>query len=267
MKHIEIRLLSSLAEFTACMQLQQAIWGSFSTVPDHLLLTFQRNGGIVLGAFDVAQPAQPIVGFVFGFMGRTHDGQLKHASHMAAVHPAYRDSGLGAKLKWAQREQVLAQGITLMTWTFDPLLSRNAYLNIARLGATSRTYIRNIYGPEPEDPQGELPTDRFWVDWWLNDERVVARSNGSAHLPSAAELRTCGPLLNPDAHTAPAAPHGAACLIQIPSDIAALKEQDMARARAWRYQVRALAEQAFAQGYHVSAFARDGDVGLFLLTH
>ncbi|PDW04592.1 hypothetical protein [Candidatus Viridilinea mediisalina] len=261
---IEIRLIHSLSEYAACMQLQETVWGGFNTVADHMLLTIQRNGGVVLGAFDLAQSSGPLVGFVFGFLGRGSDGRLKHASHMAAVLPAYRDSGLGARLKWAQREHVLAQGLDLITWTFDPLLSRNANLNLAHLGAISRTYIRNIYGPEPEEPHGELPTDRFLVEWWLHDERVVARSNGTAPKLSAAELQAQGPLLNPDPHAAPAAPHGDAFLVQIPSDFAALKEQNMASARAWRYQVRALAEAAFAQGYQLTGFARAAAVGLLL---
>lgn len=263
---INIRLIQSLSEFTACMQLQETVWGGSNTVVDHMLLTIQRNGGVVLGAFDMAQANAPLVGFVFGFLGRTSDGRLKHASHMAAVLPAYRDSGLGARLKWAQREHVMAQGLDLITWTFDPLLSRNANLNLARLGAIARTYIRNIYGPEPEEAHSELPTDRFLVEWWLHDERVVARSTGTAPKLDAADLKAQGPILNPDPHTAPAAPQGEAFLVQIPSDIVALKADDMAKARAWRYQVRALAEAAFAQGYELSGFARATTVGLLLFT-
>jgi predicted GNAT superfamily acetyltransferase len=262
---IEIRPVAGLREYAACEQIQRAVWGDFGVVPDHMLLTAQRNGGLVLGAFDTAAPGAPMVGFVFGFLGRAEDGQLKHASHMAAVLPAYRDGGLGARLKWAQRDHVLSQGLTLMTWTFDPLLSRNAQLNITRLGAVCRTYIRNIYGPEPEDPRGDLPSDRFRVDWWLADERVVARRTGLAAPLAAAALRASAPLANPDPQEPSEEPLGAAFLIQIPANVEALKAADIAKARAWRYQVRALAETAFAAGYHVSAFARDDEVGLYLL--
>lgn len=262
---IEIRLIATLAEYGACANLQRTVWGHMEVVPDHMLLTVQRNGGIVLGAFDHAAPGAPLVGFVFGFLGRSEDGRLKHASHMAAVLPAYRDAQLGARLKWTQRDYALAQGLELMTWTFDPLLARNANLNIARLGAVCSTYIRNIYGPEPEDPHGPLPSDRFRVDWWLTSERVVERRVGLTNLPDAAALRAMAPLANPDPLEPVAEPLGQQFLIQIPSDLAALQANDPARARAWRYQVRGLAEAAFARGFQVTGFARDGAVGLYLL--
>ena len=263
---IEIRLLTTAHEFTACEKIQEVIWGSFGIVPDHMLITIQKNGGLVLGAFDHATPDAAMVGFVFGFLGRTKDGRLKHASHMAAVLPTYRDAGIGAQLKWAQRDYVLAQGLDLMTWTFIPLLSRNAQLNITRLGAVCRTYIRNCYGPEPDVATAELPSDRFQVDWWLRDERVTSRRAGSTPLPNALTLRAQAPLVNPD----PEAPvhymtGGEAFLLQIPADLDALRAVEPAKACAWSYQVRMVAEQAFATGYQITSFARDGAVGLYLL--
>lgn len=262
---LEIRLISTLAEYAACEELQRVVWGGFGIVPDHMLLTIQRNGGIVLGAFDHAAPNAPLIGFVFGFLGRTEHGKLKHASHMAAVLPSYRDAQIGARLKWVQRDHALSQGLELMTWTFDPLLARNANLNIARLGAVASTYIRNIYGPEPEDPNGTLPSDRFRVDWWLASPRVVDRRVGIAVLPAAAELRAMAPLANPDPYAPSAEPMGDRCLIQIPGQLEALFATDPARARAWRYQVRALVEAAFAHGFQVTAFAREATCGLYLL--
>jgi len=263
---IEIRLLTTAHEFTACEKIQEVIWGSFGIVPDHLLITIQKNGGLVLGAFDHATPDSPMVGFVFGFLGRTRDGRLKHTSHMAAVLPAYRDAGIGAQLKWAQRDYALAQGLDLMTWTFIPLLSRNAQLNMTRLGAVCRTYIRNCYGPEPDLTTAELPSDRFQVDWWLRDERVASRRTGSALLPNTTILRAQALLVNPDPREpVQSVAHGEAFLLQIPSDLDALRAVDPARACAWSYQVRTVAEPAFATGYQITAFARDGAVGLYLL--
>jgi len=255
---IEIRLLTTAQEFTACEKIQEVIWGSFGIVPDHMLITIQKNGGLVLGAFDHATPNAAMVGFVFGFLGRTKDGRLKHASHMAAVLPTYRDAGIGAQLKWAQRDYVLAQGLDLMTCTFIPLLSRNAQLNISRLGA--------CYGPEPELTTAELPSDRFQVDWWLRDERVASRRTGSALLPNTTILRAQALLVNPDPREpVQSVAHGEAFLLQIPSDLDALRAVDPARACAWSYQVRTVAEPAFATGYQITAFARDGAVGLYLL--
>ncbi|HMQ31100.1 MAG TPA: hypothetical protein PKD53_10245 [Chloroflexaceae bacterium] len=262
---IEIRPVQSYAEYMACEAVQRAIWGEFGAVPHHMLLTAHKSGGICLGAFDADAPGAPLVGFVFGFLGRAEDGRLKHTSHMAAVLPGYRDARVGERLKWAQREQALAQGLELMTWTFDPLISRNARLNLAKLGAVCRTYLRNLYGPEPEDPAGELPSDRFRVEWWLSSERVAARAAGAHTLATAEGLRAAATVANPDPLATPALPDGERLLVQIPADVDALRERDMPRARAWRYQVRALAEAAFAAGYTVTDYARDGEVGLYLL--
>ncbi len=262
---ISLRPLTMLREFSACARIQREVWGELEAVPDHMLLTVQKNGGIIVGAFDEDLPEQPLVGFVFGFLARSEDGRLKHASHMAAVLPTYRDSGLGEQLKWAQREQALAQGLDLMTWTFDPLISRNAYLNIAKLGAVCRTYVRNIYGPEPEDPHGELPSDRFRVDWWLKAPTVVARRAGQAQLPTASALLATAPLVNPDPLDPVIEPIGERFLLRIPLDSVALSASDIVRARAWRYQLRALAEAAFAAGYQVCAYARHEEAGFYLL--
>ncbi len=262
---IEIRPVKTYGEYMACEEIQRVVWGEFGYVPHHMLLTAHKSGGVCLGAFDMAAPAEPMVGFVFGFLGRAEDGRLKHASHMAAVLPGYRDAHIGERLKWAQREQVLAQGLELMTWTFDPLISRNAWLNIAKLGAVCSTYLVNLYGPEPEAPEVELPSDRFRVDWWLASERVAARAAGTPALRSGEALRAAAPLANPSPWQDGALPAGGPCLLQIPADIEALKLTDMARAQAWRYQVRALAAAAFAAGYRVVDFARDGEVGLYLL--
>ena len=262
---IEIRPVTTYGEYMACVALQQTVWGELDAVPQHMLITAHKSGGVCLGAFDLTAPGVPLVGFVFGMLGRTEDGTLKHASHMAAVLPGYRDARIGERLKWAQREVVLAQGIELMTWTFDPLISRNAFLNLAKLGAACGTYMRNIYGPEPEDPHGELPSDRFRLDWRLASDAVVARAAGAFTPPTAAELRALAPLANPSPLAPVDEPVGERFLMQIPADIDAVRAADMPRARAWRYQVRALAEAAFAAGFTVTAFARDGEAGLYLL--
>lgn len=262
--NIEIRPVERYHEYLACEALQREVWGEFGAVPLHMLLTAQRNGGLVLGAFDLAASEAPLIGFVFGFLGRSADGQLKHASHMAAVHPAYRDARVGERLKWAQREHVLAQGPALMTWTFDPLISRNAHLNLAKLGGVCRNYLRNLYGPEPEDPAGELPSDRFLVEWHLDTTRVAERAAGQ-QAPTAATLCAETVLVNPDPQAPAVLPAARRLLLQIPVNIEALKIANMAKARAWRFQVRALAEAAFATGYSVTAYARDGERGLYVL--
>lgn len=162
---IVIRPLVTHGEIHAVEQLQRDAWGEpdIDVVPLHMLLTPPRHGGLLLGAFD----GDRLVGFVFGFLGLTADGRLKHCSHMAGVHPDYRDQGVGYALKLAQREHVLAQGLDLVTWTFDPLETRNAQLNFHKLGAICNTYIRNLYGAMRAAINAGPPSDRFEVEWWI----------------------------------------------------------------------------------------------------
>jgi predicted GNAT superfamily acetyltransferase len=260
---IEIRPIQSFAEYRACEDLQHTVWGPFGATPQHVLITAQRNDGLVLGAFDLAADEALLVGFVFGFLGRTPQGLVKHCSHMAAVLPSYRDQNIGAKLKLAQREFVAAQGIELITWTFDPLLSRNARLNIRKLGAVCKTYIRNIYGPDPL-PANELASDRFQVDWWITSAHVADRL-ALAHHPTAATLRQRATLINPHLDEPLAPLTGNELLLQIPTNIDAIKAADISTAQAWRQQIRSAAEAAYAAGYQVVDYLLDGEYGLYVL--
>ena len=178
---IQIRLLSTQEEIRSVEQLQREVWSlpDVEVVPLHVLITAAKNGGLLLGAFD----DERLVGFVFGFPGLTPEGKLKHCSHMAGVHPAYRDRGLGYSLKLAQREHVLAQGIDLITWTFDPLETRNATLNFHKLGAICNTYLPNLYGEMRDGLNAGLPSDRFQVDWWIASERVAQRLQPPSNSP------------------------------------------------------------------------------------
>ncbi|MGH2441609.1 MAG: GNAT family N-acetyltransferase, partial [Chloroflexota bacterium] len=163
---VRIQDLSSSEHLRDLEDLQVLVWGGAPStiVPVHVLHIVATTGGIVLGAYDGDQP----VGFAFGFLGR-RNGRLYHASHMLGVHPAYQGRGLGAALKMAQRERALQQGLDLMTWTFDPLESRNAYFNIHKLGVISRRYTENVYGELDDNLNRGLPSDRIVVEWWLND--------------------------------------------------------------------------------------------------
>ena len=143
MPDFDIRPLHTLAEFHAAEELQRAAWGSadIDIAPLHIMLTIAKNGGVVLGAF----AADQLIGCVFGFIGASDQSvtQLKHTSHQMGVLPEWQSRGVGYALKVAQREAVLQQGLRLMTWTYDPLESKNARLNIAKLGAVCNTYIRD----------------------------------------------------------------------------------------------------------------------------
>jgi len=260
---IEIRLVKTLEEYRAVEQLQRDVWGleEVEVVPDHLLLTAQKNGGLVLGAFDrlMGEGREQLIGFAFGFVGLTLEGKVKHCSHIAGVTPAYQNRNVGYRLKLAQRGHVLAQGIDLATWTFDPLESRNARLNFYKLGVTCSTYLRNLYVNMRDELNVGLPSDRFRVDWHVASDHVADRLRGDWIGPSLSTLRAEDvPILNPTLPgDPPRPPHkilpiaGKRLLIQIPAHFQAIKSTDFGLALAWREHTRVLFEAAFAAGYTV----------------
>jgi predicted GNAT superfamily acetyltransferase len=272
-----IRLLETIEEMTAVEALQREVWPGSETdvVPAHLLITAVHNGGLVLGAFLDESPSagsgERLVGFVFGFPGLefTPDGpRPKHCSHIAGVYPEYRDGGLGFALKRAQWQVVRHQGLDHVTWTYDPLLSRNAYLNIARLGAVCSNYRRSEYGDMRDEFNAGLPSDRFQVDWWINTRRVERRLSGRPRPAlSLDHLARVGmrPLYSlqpgpPDLPRPPEhVPAFAAQLIaaEIPPDFLSLKSADFSLARDWRFFTREFFETAFAKGYLVTDFVFD----------
>jgi predicted GNAT superfamily acetyltransferase len=257
---VEIRPIQAHDEYRAVEQLQREVWNleDVEIVPDHMLLTAHKNGGLVLGAFDTSpgEGNEQLVGFVFGLIGLSPDGRLKHCSHMAGVALAYQNQNLGYRLKLAQRQHVLAQGIDLITWTFDPLESRNARLNFHKLGATCQTYLRDLYGNMRDTLNVGLPSDRLQVDWHIASDHVAGRLRGDQAGSSLSTLRASGvSLLN---HPPPGDPSqtvlslgGDQLLIQIPAHFQAIRTADMELARVWRLHTRALLEAAFAEGYVV----------------
>lgn len=250
-----IRPLTTHEEILAVEQLQRDAWGvpDVDVVPLHMLLTPPRHGGLLLGAFD----GERLAGFVFGFLGLTADGRLKHCSHMAGVHPDYRDHGVGYALKLAQREHVLAQGLDLLTWTFDPLETRNAWLNFHKLGVICNTYIRNLYGAMRAAINAGPPSDRFEVEWWIRSRRVVERLRIGEISPSP------GPSLGGRGERGGVREDH--LLIEVPANFQAIKRSDMTLAIEWRLRTRQLFEDAFAQGYTAVDLIKQGDGVAYVL--
>jgi predicted GNAT superfamily acetyltransferase len=271
---IEIRPVKTEDEYHAVERLQREIWGmqDVEIVAFETLMTAHKNGGVMLGAFDVVEGEERMVGFVFGFVGLTACGRVKHCSHIAGALPGHRDRGVGYALKLKQREIVLAQGIDLITWTFDPLESRNARFNFHKLGATCDVYLRNLYGAMRDELNAGLPSDRFQVDWRIASPRVEAKLRGETGPSSASTLTAEGvPLVNPPAAGEPLRPSATAMveegriLIQIPSDFQSLKTTDRNLALEWRLHTRALFEGAFAKGYVATDLLAEGGRSYYLL--
>jgi predicted GNAT superfamily acetyltransferase len=282
MSNIKIRILETPEEMALVEELQRAVWPGSETdvVPMHMLITVVHNGGLVLGAFQEDQ----IIGFVFGFPGleKIPDGpRPKHCSHMMGIHPDHRDSGVGFALKRAQWQMIRHQSLDHATWTYDPLLSRNAYLNIAKLGAVCSTYRRSEYGEMRDGLNAGLPSDRFQVDWWINTRRVAQRlgedSRPTLNLihVTRSGLRPFYPLRMTDGlpHPPEHVPmlDDRLLLAEIPSDFTDLKSKDFALARDWRFFTRELFETAFSANFIITDFIFDRNQGsprgLYLLTH
>ncbi|GAB4126131.1 MAG: hypothetical protein Fur005_41040 [Roseiflexaceae bacterium] len=269
---ISYRPITTHAEYRAAETIQQIVWGraAGTVVPDHMLLTAQKNGGLLLGAFDSeAREHEQLIGIVFGILGLSKTGKLKHCSHLLAVLPEYTNQRVGEQLKWQQRTYVLAQGIDWISWTYDPIESRNAHLNIHKLGAVCQIYWRDLYGSMTDGLNAGLPSDRFEVDWHLNAPHVVARSQsaGSAAYEIPHDIEVLNPA--PADPALPAAlcqpPTGSHALIRFPSTFQQLKTTHPSSALAWRLQLRELCEMAFAQGYQVVGLQRGNDASYYLI--
>ena len=279
-----LKILDQPADMDAVEELQRSVWPASETdvVPVHVLVAAVHNGGLLVGAFEKTPSrgqSEPLLGFVFGFPGvySTPDGpRSKHYSHMLAVHPDHRDRGLGFALKRAQWQMVRHQGFDRITWTFDPLVSRNAHLNIGKLGAVCSTYRREFYGEMRDGLNAGLPSDRFDVDWWVNTKRVERRLSRRARLrlDLAHYLAGGAEILNPSRRDEAGWPHPAGSvvlpsspgegagqaantpliLIEIPADFQGMKSADPALALEWRLHTRGLFETLFDAGYLVTDF-------------
>ena len=269
---VQIRLAESNEDFEACERMSHSVWGAAkrNVVPRELLKTIQLNCGIVQGAFE----GDRIVGFVFGFLG-IKDGQLRLCSHQLGVEPAWRGRGLGIALKRAQREEALKRGLELITWTFDPLEARNAYINLHRLGAIARLYDRDHYGMMEDALNAGLPTDRLEAEWWIRQPERGAETEmagdgtavdavRAAPVAVAAAVKgqsvvmlSVGPDGRPERGNLAAADVPVA-RIQAPQDFQALKRRSLELAREWRMESRAAFEAALAVGLVATDFEREG---------
>jgi len=261
-----IRPLATQQEREACVELQRETWGREFTelVPPSLLYAVQKIGGVVAGAFD---PARRLLGFVFGFTG-TEGGRLVHWSDMVAVRADAQGRGIGPALKAWQREAVMRLGVTVMYWTCDPLVSKNAHLNFNHYGVRVVEYVQDLYGSETHSVLHRgLGTDRFVVAWALD-------RSGPPPRPPAAALREA-PIVNEGTEAGTestperfAAAPPSALRIEIPADIAQVQAASLDLAGRWRQATRHGFLWCLSHGYAVTGFARDvaAGRGYYLLT-
>jgi predicted GNAT superfamily acetyltransferase len=235
---IEVRECTTVEEFEQCVELQRSVFGfpDVEVSPRRHFIVSRRAGGWALGAF----VADELVGFVHQLVA-VRGIELYGYSHMLAVKREYQNIGVGARLKWAQRERALAEGRALIRWTWDPMQARNAHFNLNRLGVVVRSYAVNFYGTDYSVLTGEMSSapgidsDRLFAEWKLDAGRVERLARGAEPEPLEAT----------------------AVMIEIPPDWSALVKRDAATARREQLRVRAEFTEAFADGLVCKAFARD----------
>lgn len=225
-----IRPLTETHEFRRCLEIQREAWGwaDEDLLPVRFLVVLTNIGGLVLGAYD----GDRLVGFLNAMPG-IRNGRPYWHSHMLGVAREYWNSGIGTGLKRAQRDHALERGIHFIEWTFDPLESKNAYLNIEKLGVIIRRYYVNHYGETTAVLQKGLASDRVLAEWWVKKPRV--RLEG--------EVRR----------------------IRIPADIQSMKSENLGRAREVQLRVREEFLKHFSEDFFVAGFERKGDWSDYLL--
>jgi predicted GNAT superfamily acetyltransferase len=278
MSSIQILPVTEVSDAKQLEDVQRQTWqmSEHELLPGRFLHALQDNGACLLAAYD----GQRIAGFVFGLLGTVQDlddridqvaaARLQMYSAIMGVLPEYQSQGIGYRLKLAQREFALRIGVRLITWTYDPLESRNAYLNISKLGVVCHRYFRNYHGELGGLNQG-LSTDRFYVEWWVTSNRVKGRlssnraplkldayRSGGAELINEARPLDSGMLAPPDNFLIS---DSRILLVEFPSQIQEVKNRDINLAADWREHTRKLFEYYFQHNYLITDMVRESPVG------
>ena len=271
MSRWSIRPFRTHQDYEACIALQEATWGVGFTerVPMALMVVSQRLGGVAAGAYG---EDGTLAGFVFGLSG-IENGTPVHWSDMLAVRPEFRGTGVGVLLKRYQRDAVLESGIRRMYWTFDPLESRNAHINLGRLGIVVREYVENMYGRTDSPLHRGIGTDRFVALWKLDAPRVRRRLAGEEAPPAIEELADVPRVLDRAPGPSSAWPEPKAgrtsradeVLVAIPSNIQALKSASPELAARWREATRPVFQSYLSRGYEVRELVRGTRASRYLL--
>jgi predicted GNAT superfamily acetyltransferase len=259
MPRLTVRVLETHDEFRQCERIQRSVWGMLGVSREVLQVT-QKYGGVVLGAFVGARMA----GFLYAFLARRR-GQLVHWSHMMAVERACRDCGLGFQMKLKHRALALEQGIKSIAWTYDPLQSRNAALNLRRLGAQVEEYLVDCYGHFPSRIERGLPSDRLVVNWRIATAAVARRLAAGPpvlrRLPwtwvNPTRLEARGFIVNQEIRLGL---RDRRLRVEIPTQCDRLRACAPSLARRWRFEIRKVFLHYLEAGYRVETFLPPGPV-------
>lgn len=230
----EIRTLEDFADQELARELFDEIWPSESggtQINANFLIALTHGGSYLAGVFDPKASGEKLVAAAFAFPAIDESGRLFLHSHMAAVRPGLRNQGLGTALKEHQRQWALSRKFEYIGWTFDPLVARNAKLNIEKLGAEVSEYLVDFYGAMSDSINSGDATDRLFVRWWLKDQNAKDIADQEY---SDEEV-----------------------LVEIPEDIISLRKSDMASAKRWRIKVREELEPRLRDGFKILGFTEE----------
>ena len=269
-----IRPLTTIEECRQVAALEREIWSysdSEDVIPPPVLIVSIKRGGILLGGFDAVGAMK---GFVYS-MPAVKDGQIAQWSHLLGVVADARGSGLGARLKLAQRDAALEMGIELIEWTFDPLQAANAHFNFTKLGVVVEEYGENVYGASSSPLHAGAPTDRFIAAWHIKLPHVGRRLASWGRPTVRDQSISAAVPVNPSVAGNTWPSPGRAdlvvdeprLLVEIPVGFTEMLTSDPALALAWRLHTREVCRAYFDRGYRAVDFflSRDAGRGHYLL--
>ncbi len=252
---VSLRILAGVDEQNLARAIFDEVWPSDegTQITPNLLQALVHNGTYLSGAFI----EEKIVAAAFAFPGVDKSGHLHLHSHMAAVREGFRDRGIGNAIKWHQRDWALARSYKTIAWTFDPLVRRNAKLNLIKLGVQVFEYFPDFYGDLPDALNIGDPTDRVIARWELSEPRVEEAHAGklkftSQDFPTA--LANVAGL--PEERSVTASAKSVLCYL--PADIIELRSQDLPKASAWRFALRRQLQPRLDTGWSIRGFTEDG---------
>lgn len=253
---VAIRVLVGVAEQDFAREIFDEVWPTDegTQITANLLQAMVHNGTYLSGVFVEGQ----VVGAAFAFPSVDEEGHLHLHSHMAAVRENFRDRSVGSTLKWHQRAWALEHGYGVITWTFDPLVRRNARLNLVKLGVQVFDYFPDFYGDLPDVLNAGDPTDRAMARWDLLSESTLAAAKfkNLEKLPDGIHVALSNKEDRPIQHEVE--PQTAQMLCYLPNDIIEIRSQDRALALEWRLALRAELLPRLEAGWHISGFTHDG---------
>ena len=250
METISIRPLKEISEFIGAIEVQKLTWNrsDYSLIPPTIFKSFMKNGGCVIGAIAHSDDdSEKVIGYAIGYLGTNKEGVLYHHSQQVAVLPEYQQLGVAYNLKQAQKTYVETHyGITLMTWTVDPLLSKNAFLNYHKLGAIGRIYWDNYYGSREDDLNSGLETDRLEVEWYFSGPESTIISRSREKIPNEFPIYDYSKSGDYQDISDENKAYIGVC---IPRDLVELKEKNMALANSLRVSFRKIAHYLIGKNY------------------